>query len=121
MTCFLIMAPLHIASNDKQLLHFSRNCVFDTVITGAHHKYEVTTLPPRGIPRITSVCRINSETDEKHFVGEINWKIFKPSIVKLGGGIDGEDACIPLKDFVRRQGGSALSRQVKPNAVHYHI
>lgn len=101
---------LHIASDDKQFLYFLKNCPLDTVITGTDRKYEVTTLPPTGFPRVTSVCRIDSETDEKCFAGEINRKIFKTSTVRLGGEADGEDIRMPLEDFIRRQGGSALSR-----------
>jgi hypothetical protein len=107
-----IFSTPHITADDKQFLFFSRNCMHNTVIAGAGHVFEATTpsLFSKG-PRYTSVYRVDPKTDAKRLFAEIHWRVFKPSMVRIGGEPSG-NSWIRSSEFLRREGGGMFSRQV---------
>jgi hypothetical protein len=94
------------------LLHFSRNSMHNTVIAGVGRTYSVSSTPfmHKG-PFITSVYRTldsnASSNENKELVGEIHWKVFGPTTVRMVEA-KGDSAWVPLEEFLRKQRGGIM-------------
>jgi len=88
-------------------LFLSVNSVHNATISGHGYTYEVTSPSEWGRgPHITSVFRHGGST--KELVGEIHWRYIRSTTVRMGGE-KASQPWLPIKEFLRRDGGSILS------------
>ncbi|KAG9018821.1 hypothetical protein FRB90_009291 [Tulasnella sp. 427] len=66
-------------ANDMIRLNFSKNSVFNTVISSTDNEiiYEVSTPNVWSVGRVTTIWRMDKSLGEKTFVGEVAWKALK--------------------------------------------
>lgn len=101
-------------SEAKLSLVFSNNSVHNTTITGAGYAFEVST-PPYGTERrITTVYLVDTHSNEKIVIGEIDWNAnsIKPLLVRMYGG--------PWElgsDFLKRKGTNVTANIFESYAI----
>ncbi|KAG9018820.1 hypothetical protein FRB90_009290 [Tulasnella sp. 427] len=66
-------------ANDMIRLNFSKDSVFNTIISSADNEiiYEVSTPKEWTLNRVTSIWKMDKSLEEKVFVGEVAWKALK--------------------------------------------
>ncbi|KAG8970396.1 hypothetical protein FRC03_008593 [Tulasnella sp. 419] len=88
--------PVLDPPTDHIKLSFTRNSVWNTIISSSDHEimYEVST-PNRIFNSVTTITRLDKWSGERKYVGEIAWKAFKP-LVRIGR--DGD--LMPVSQFL---------------------
>jgi hypothetical protein len=88
-------------------LFFSANSVQNTTISGGGYTFDVVTPFQWCVgPQMTSVYRHGGGARE--LVGEIHWRCIRSTTVRMGGE-KASQPWIPVKEFLRRDGGSIFS------------